>query len=116
MPYTRAGESAIVCIRTRTAASLGRMDATHAHQMPDPSAADRARAVNAAVASALRAEAAAQRITWPDLARLSGVPNSTISNYLNAKRDIPLPALYKMAAALEIDVPTLWTRAMDRMG
>ena len=42
------------------------------------------------------------RITQAELAFQSGVTQSALSNYENGRRDVPLPVLVAMAAALKV--------------
>lgn len=76
---------------------------------------ERVRDVDAAVTAVLRAEAAAQKITWPRLAELSGVPSSSVSNYLNDATPLPLARLDRLAAALGLDLVEVMTRVRSRL-
>lgn len=66
---------------------------------------------NAAVAAELRAERAKKRMTIDELVMATGFAKSTVINYLNAKRDIPLPALAELCAALSADPRAIFERA-----
>ena len=70
---------------------------------------------NAAVAAELRAERAAKKITVDALATSSGMPKGTLLRYLNAQRDIPVPALADIASALGIDPALVLDRASARV-
>ncbi len=70
---------------------------------------------NAAVAAELRAERAAKQMTVDALAAASGVPKGTLLRYLNAQRDIPVPALADLASALSIDPAVVLDRASLRV-
>lgn len=74
-----------------------------------------ATAWNSALATALRAERGAKKMTLARLSAESEIPVSTLKNYLSAARPIPVPALVMVAEALEVDVVQLWLRARDRM-
>lgn len=65
--------------------------------------------------TALRAERAAKNMTIATLSDESGVPVSTLKNYLSGRRDIPLSTLVMIADALGIDGTLLWARAKERM-
>jgi transcriptional regulator with XRE-family HTH domain len=70
--------------------------------------------IDAAVSAVLRAEAAAQKLTWPALADLSGVSKSTMSNYLNDVSAPKLEALDRICAALGLDLLEVLRRARER--
>lgn len=55
---------------------------------------------NAAVAAELRGQRAKVRITVDGLAQGTGYAKSTVLNYLNGKRDIPLSALGELCRVL----------------
>jgi transcriptional regulator with XRE-family HTH domain len=77
---------------------------------------ERVRNVDVAVTAVLRAEAAAQKITWPKLGELSGVPSSSVSNYLNDVTPLPLARLDAMASALGMDLVEVMSRVRERIG
>lgn len=58
---------------------------------------------NAAVAAELRGQRAKARITVDALVAKTGYAKTTVLNYLNGKRDIPLPALAELCRALDVD-------------
>ncbi len=66
---------------------------------------------NAAVAAELRGERAKARITIDALVASTGYAKTTVLNYLNGKRDIPLPALAELCRALGVDPRTIFERA-----
>lgn len=70
--------------------------------------------IDEAVTAVLRAEAAAQKLTWPALAELSGVSKSTMSNYLNDVSAPKLEALDRISAALGLDLLEVLRRARER--
>lgn len=70
---------------------------------------------NQAVAAELRAERARARVTIEALVHATGLSKSAVLNYLNAKRDIPTPALYEISAALNVDARTIFDRAYQSM-
>jgi transcriptional regulator with XRE-family HTH domain len=78
--------------------------------------AARAAAWAKALLTALRAERGAKKMSVAKLAAESGIPLSTLKNYLSGGRDIPVPALVMIAEALEVDVVQIWVRARERMG
>ena len=60
-------------------------------------------AFNAAVAAELRAQRGRIQKTVDTLVRETGLSKSAVLNYLNDKRDIPVPALYALCRALGIN-------------
>jgi len=70
--------------------------------------------IDAAVSAVIRAEAAAQKLTWPALGELSGVSKSTMSNYLNDVSAPKLEALDRISAALGLDLLEVLRRARER--
>jgi transcriptional regulator with XRE-family HTH domain len=70
--------------------------------------------IDAAVSAVIRAEAAAQKLTWPALAELSDVSKSTMSNYLNDVSAPKLESLERIAAALGLDLLEVLHRARER--
>lgn len=57
---------------------------------------------NAAVAAELRAQRGRVQITIDTIVRETGLSKSAVLNYLNDKRDIPMPALLSLSRALRI--------------
>lgn len=57
---------------------------------------------NAAVAAELRAQRGRIKKTVDSLVRETGLSKSAVLNYLNDKRDIPMPALFALCRALGI--------------
>lgn len=68
-------------------------------------------AFNAAVAAELRGQRAKTRMTVDALAASTGYAKTTVLNYLNGKRDIPLPALAELCSALRIEPRVVFERA-----
>lgn len=68
-------------------------------------------AYNDAVAAELRGERARTRMTVDALVQSTGYAKSTVLNYLNGKRDIPLPALAELCRALSVDARVILERA-----
>ena len=58
---------------------------------------------NSAVAAELRGERAKKQLTVDSLVASTGYAKTTVLNYLNGKRDIPLPALAELCRALSVD-------------
>lgn len=57
---------------------------------------------NAAVAAELRAQRARARVTFDDLADGAGISKSAALNYLNGKRDIPMPIFAEICRTLGV--------------
>lgn len=68
---------------------------------------------NAAVAAELRAQRAKTRLTIDGLVAATGYAKSTVLNYLNGHRDIPLPALVELCRALSVDARVIFERAQE---
>lgn len=66
---------------------------------------------NDAVAAELRGERGKQRITIDALVEETGYAKTTVLNYLNGKRSIPLPALADLCKALDVDPRIIFERA-----
>lgn len=75
--------------------------------------------LNAAVSAEIRAESAAQGISSTELARLSGVPYSTLARYLTTddakRRNIDIFVLAQVAAALGVTPAEIVTAASRRL-
>lgn len=69
----------------------------------------------AAVAEQLRAERAAKRWTYKELATAAGLTEQTVMRYLTEKRDIPLPEFASLAHALGLSPADIINRAIDRL-
>lgn len=67
-----------------------------------------------ALAAEIRAEAAAQRLSLPDLAERANVSRPSVYRYLSGERDIPVSALLALSMALRIGVADLFDRAHER--
>ena len=65
----------------------------------------------AAVAAELRGQRAKARITVGSLAVTTGYAKSTVLNYLNGKRDIPLSALSELCRALGVSPRAIFEAA-----
>lgn len=57
---------------------------------------------NAAVAAELRAQRSREQITIEQLVERTGISRSAVLNYLNGKRDIPVPMLSELCRALGV--------------
>lgn len=69
---------------------------------------------NAAVGRQIRAEISAGGSSIAAMARAIGIARSTLDNYVNGDRDIPVPAVYSVCAHLGIDPHLLVKRAEER--
>lgn len=70
---------------------------------------------NAAVGRQLRGEIAASRSSIAAMARTIGIARSALDNYVTGKRAIPVPVVYAVCAALDIEPHVLLSRAEDRL-
>lgn len=70
---------------------------------------------NAAVGRQLRAEIAASRSSIAAMARIIGVARSALDNYVTGKRAIPVPVVYSVCAALNLEPHVLLSRAEERL-
>lgn len=68
-----------------------------------------------AVAEQLRAERAAKRWTYKELAVAAGLTEQSVMRYLTGKRDIGLPELAKLADGLGLSPSEVIARAVDRI-
>ena len=68
-----------------------------------------------ALASAVRAEAGAQRMSLAELARRCDVEKSTFMRYVNGKREFPLSVLWRVSYELDMSLDELTKRALERM-
>lgn len=68
-----------------------------------------------ALASAVRAEAGAQRMSLAELARRCYVEKSTFMRYVNGKREFPLSVLWRVSYELDLSLDELTKRALERM-
>lgn len=66
-----------------------------------------------AVAAELRAERGRTQITVASIVTATGLSKSAVINYLNGKRDIPIPALMDICRALGVDARAIFDRAFD---
>lgn len=71
--------------------------------------------VNLAVAAELRAQRARVRISFDDLAKITGLSKTTVLHYLNGKRSIPLPALALLCRALDIEMQDVFVLAQKAL-
>ncbi|AOT24268.1 immunity repressor [Propionibacterium phage Anatole] len=66
-----------------------------------------------AVAAELRAQRARKRITFDALAAQTGLAKTTVLNYLNGHRDIPMPAFFDLCRALDVSPRAIFLAAQD---
>lgn len=76
---------------------------------------NRAQQYQEAIAEQLRAERAARGLTIEGLTAKTTLHKSSVVRYLDGDRDIKMSALFELAAALELPVPELLTRAEQRI-
>lgn len=69
---------------------------------------------NAAVAGEIRAEAARQQVSGRELAHRVGKPETTVARYLRGATDMSVDDIELFAAALNVSLVDLITRAYDR--
>ncbi|MBT2486884.1 XRE family transcriptional regulator [Microbacterium sp. ISL-108] len=70
---------------------------------------------NAVVGSQLRAEIAAARSSIAAMARTIGIARSALDNYVTGKRAIPVPIVYAVCTALDLEPHVLIARAEERL-
>ncbi|WP_244632044.1 MULTISPECIES: helix-turn-helix domain-containing protein [unclassified Microbacterium] len=70
---------------------------------------------NDAVGRQLRAEIAASRSSIAAMARTIGIARSALDNYVTGKRAIPVPVVYSVCAALDVEPHVLFARAEERL-
>jgi transcriptional regulator with XRE-family HTH domain len=78
----------------------------------DPTPAD---TMNTAVAAVLRAEKAAQKLTYPTLVEATGIPAVSLKRYFAGDRDITVRVLSLIAQALNMTPGEIWAKAAERM-
>jgi len=78
----------------------------------DPTLAD---TMNTAVAAVLRAEKAAQKLTYPTLVEATGIPAVSLKRYFAGDRDITVRVLSLIAQALNMTPGEIWAKAAERM-
>jgi transcriptional regulator with XRE-family HTH domain len=71
--------------------------------------------IQQAIAVQIKAEMAAKDWKQADMVKATGIVGSTLSRYLNAGRDIPLPAFLEIAKALGLSIGELTARAQRRL-
>jgi transcriptional regulator with XRE-family HTH domain len=71
--------------------------------------------IQAAIATQIKAEMAAKDWKQADLAKAAGIAHNTLSRYLNAGRDIPLPVFLDLCQALGLPINELIARANRRL-
>jgi len=71
--------------------------------------------IQKAITVQIKAEMAAKDWKQSDLVRATGIVNSTLSRYLSAGRDIPLPAFVDICQALGLSINELVARAQRRL-
>lgn len=69
----------------------------------------------AALGAQLRAEKAVSQVTIEEMATAAGVSSATVHRYLHGERDVSAPVLYDFVTVLDVDLPTLIARAIDRI-
>lgn len=78
-------------------------------------AAEYGRRFSEAVATELRAQRGRVQITFDELADLTGLNKKTVINYLNNRREIPLPAFLDLCQALRVDPRAIFAAAEDHV-
>jgi transcriptional regulator with XRE-family HTH domain len=63
----------------------------------------------------MRAEIAASRSSIAAMARDIGIARSALDNYVTGKRAIPVPVVYAVCAALDLEPHVLFARAEERL-
>lgn len=71
--------------------------------------------IQKAIAIQIKAEMAAKDWKQADLSKATGIVGSTLSRYLSAGRDIPLPVFAEIAKALDLSMIELAQRAERRL-
>lgn len=71
--------------------------------------------MNTAVAAVLRAEKAAQKLTYPTLEAATGIPAVSLKRYFAGDRDITVRVLALIAQALGMTPGEIWAKAVERM-
>ena len=72
-------------------------------------------AIQAAIATQIRAEMAAKGWKQAELAKRAGLNVSTLHRYLSGERDIPLPVFAELAGVLDLTYIELAGRAQRRL-
>lgn len=67
-----------------------------------------------ALAAEIRAEAAAQQVSTPDLAERASISRPSAYRYLSGARDLPVSALLAFARVLGVPPADLMDRAQQR--
>ncbi|WP_255304941.1 helix-turn-helix domain-containing protein [Microbacterium sp. 3J1] len=75
----------------------------------------RAEQYNAAVGRQLRAEIGAAGSSIAAMAREIGIARSALDNYVTGKRAIPVPILFAVSAAVDVEPHTVLDRAEERL-
>lgn len=70
---------------------------------------------NAAVGRQLRAEIGAAGSSIAAMAREIGIARSALDNYVTGKRAIPVPILFAVSDAVDVEPHTLLSRAEERL-
>jgi hypothetical protein len=70
---------------------------------------------NNAVGRQIRGEIAASRSSIAAMARTIGIARSALDNYVTGKRAIPVPVVYSVCAALDLEPHVLFARAEERL-
>lgn len=74
---------------------------------------DKAKAMSQAVAAELRAQRSRAQKTVEQLAKDSGMAKSTLLNYLNGKREIPISAFLTICEVLNVSPRLIFERAEE---
>ncbi len=72
-------------------------------------------AIEAAVAAVLRAEKAAQKLTYPTIAEQTGIPVVSLKRYFGGEREIGIRSFALISQALNMTPAEIWTKATERM-
>ena len=71
--------------------------------------------VNQAVAAELRAQRARVGVTIDELVTATGLSKTSVLNYLNGKRAIPMPAFAELCQALNVDQVEIFRAAQKAL-
>ena len=71
--------------------------------------------MNDAIATVLRAEKAAQKLTYTDLVGATGIPAVSLKRYFAGEREITVRVLTLIAQALRMSPGEIWSKAMERL-
>lgn len=71
--------------------------------------------MNSAVAAVLRAEKAAQKLTFPSIVDVTGIPLVSLKRYFAGDREITVRVLSLIAQALNMTPGEIWAKAIERL-